>query len=106
MESLGFKLYETPFETDIPMKLEFDLKDNRIGGRATCYGDDSFVDNQTHNYEIVDMEAYAIAKACYLFGIEFISYMFVTDEADEDSINDWEENASKGIDAFISVHWE
>ena len=47
-----------------------------------------------------DMEAYALAKVCYKVGIDFISYKYITDNANEKSADKWLENCSKGVTEF------
>ena len=49
---------------------------------------------------IVDMEAYALAKVCYRYSVPFISFKYITDDADGDAGGDWEENVGKGIVKF------
>ncbi|MCE7735170.1 MAG: 5'-methylthioadenosine/S-adenosylhomocysteine nucleosidase [Candidatus Heimdallarchaeota archaeon] len=80
---LGFRVHETPFDGDIPLKLDFKHSNNLIGKNATLYSGDSFVVDRTIKYEVVDMEGYAIAKACYFHDIDFISYKYISDGADE-----------------------
>ena len=53
------------------------------------------------NVDIVDMEAYAIAKICGLYGITFTCYKWVSDYADENAAETWVENQSAGAKAFI-----
>ena len=50
--------------------------------------------------DVIDMEAYALAKVCNLYDVPFISFKYITDEADEQGANDWEENVGKGIVKF------
>ena len=46
------------------------------------------------------MEAYALAKVCYLYNVPFISFKYITDGADGSASVDWEENVGKGIVKF------
>jgi len=46
------------------------------------------------------MESYALAKVCKLYDVPFISFKYITDTADSDASNDWEENVGKGIVEF------
>ena len=52
---------------------------------------------------IVDMEGYAIAKACIRAGVPFTCWKFVTDLADENATANWRENVEKGAAAFIAL---
>ena len=99
---LGFMRGETPFEDDIPLMLDFGITEyNNIKRRATCGSGDSFVEDRTQYYgEVVDMEAYALAKVCYLYDVPFISFKYITDGADEQAHEDWEANLADGIVEF------
>jgi len=46
------------------------------------------------------MEAYALAKVCYIYDVPFISFKYITDNANEHSAGDWEQNCSDGIVKF------
>ena len=99
---LGFQRGETPFEQDPPFVIQQqNIEFNPIGKNASCGSGDNFVEDKTNYYgEVVDMEAYALAKVCYLYDVPFISFKYISDGADEGANNDWEENVSKGIELF------
>tara|TARA_R110000796_G_scaffold123574_2_gene237903 strand:- start:166 stop:744 length:579 start_codon:yes stop_codon:yes gene_type:complete len=98
---LGFLRGETPFETNIPSILQSSSKFNPIGRRAMCGSGDNFVEDRTQYYgEVVDMEAYALAKVCYHNDVPFISFKYITDGADEQAHEDWEANLADGIEVF------
>jgi nucleoside phosphorylase len=46
------------------------------------------------------MEAYALAKVCFVYDVDFISFKYITDNADETSPKDWKDNCSDGIKEF------
>ena len=52
--------------------------------------------------DIVDMEGYAIAKACLRANVGFACWKFVTDLADENATANWRENVEKGAAAFVA----
>jgi len=99
---LGFLRGETPFEHDPPVIIQPQNIDfNPIGRNATCGTGDCFVEDKSQYYgEVVDMEAYALAKVCYNYGIPFISFKYITDGADEQAHEDWEANLADGIVEF------
>ena len=99
---LGFMRGETPFEQDPPFVIQQqNVEFNPIGRNATCGSGDNFVEDKTNYYgEVVDMEAYALAKVCYLYDIPFISFKYITDGADEQAHEDWESNLADGIVEF------
>ena len=101
---LGFMRGETPFEQDPPFVIQQqNIEFNPIGRNATCGSGDNFVEDKTNYYgEVVDMEAYALAKVCYLYDVPFISFKYITDGADEQAHEDWEKNLVDGIGEFES----
>ena len=99
---LGFMRGETPFEQDPPFIIQQqNVGFNPIGRNATCGTGDNFAEDKSQYYgEVVDMEAYALAKVCYLYDIPFISFKYITDGADEQAHEDWEKNLADGIEVF------
>ena len=94
---LDFKLGETPF--DPISKIIFSDKG------YICATGDRFVKNKLEiNCDIVDMEAYALAKICKLYEIEFKCFKYISDYANDDSSNDWIENCHKGASEFLSLY--
>ena len=90
---LDFKLGETPFD-----------KINEIINSDegfSCGSGDSFVNNKIEmNVDLVDMEAYALAKVCKLENVKFRCFKYVSDNADENAPYDWIENCKKGAILF------
>jgi adenosylhomocysteine nucleosidase len=99
---LGFMKGETPFEQDPPFVIQQqNVEFNPIGRNATCGTGDNFAEDKSQYYgEVVDMEAYALAKVCYLYDVPFISFKYITDGADEQAHEDWEANLADGIEVF------
>ena len=99
---LGFLKGQTPFENLIPMILDYNhVKFNPIGKRLRCGTGDNFVQTDMDTYsEVYDMEAYALAKVCFVYDVPFISFKYITDNANEQSPKDWEDNCSDGIMEF------
>tara|TARA_R110002072_G_C7714020_1_gene514277 strand:+ start:63 stop:674 length:612 start_codon:yes stop_codon:yes gene_type:complete len=99
---LGFMKGETPFEQDPPFIIQQqNIEFNPIGRNATCGTGDNFAEDKSQYYgEVVDMEAYALAKVCYLYDVPFISFKYITDGADEQAHEDWEANLADGIEVF------
>ena len=91
---LGFKIGQTPFD---------DISEINLGsGGYSCGTGDTFVtQTQKLQTDLVDMEAYAIAKICYLENIRFKCFKFISDHADEGANNDWIENVSLGKKLFV-----
>ena len=94
---LNFKLGETPFDP---------ISKITISNKGyTCGSGDRFVKSQLEiECDIVDMEAYALAKICNIHNIEFKCYKYISDYANDDSSNDWIENCHKGSRNFMSLY--
>ena len=99
---MGFLKGQTPFEKEVPMILDYDhVEFNPIGKKLRCGTGDNFVQDDIDNYsDVFDMEAYALAKVCHHYRIPFISFKYITDNANETSPKDWEENLADGIVEF------
>jgi adenosylhomocysteine nucleosidase len=109
----GFFKGQTPFE-DSEIVLDFRNKPlnadyrrehhiNTIKKHLVCGSGDNFVDNVENEIEMIDvfdMEAYALAKVCYHYDIPFISFKYITDNANEHSPGDWKDNLGKGVGQF------
>ena len=92
---------ETPFEDDPQLTIKSTSEFNPIKRNALCGSGDNFVEDKTNYYgEVVDMEAYALAKVCYKRQVPFISFKYITDGADEQAHEDWEANLAQGIEEF------
>ncbi len=91
---LGFQLGETPFD---------DLHSIQTGfGDVSCGTGDNFVTAPPKlSSHMVDMEAYAIAKACQRHGVDFRCIKYISDNANSDSSDDWQANVAKGRKLFI-----
>ena len=96
VRGLDFELGETPFDK---IKEIIISKDG-----YSCGTGDSFVNKKIDmEVDVVDMEAYAIAKVCKLENIEFKCFKYISDNADENADNDWNKNLEKGTTAFSSL---
>ena len=99
---LGFMKCQTPFEKEVPIILDYDhVQFNPIGKELRCGTGDNFVQTDKDTYsDVFDMEAYALAKVCFVYDVDFISFKYITDNADETSPKDWKDNCSDGIKEF------
>ena len=102
---LGFKKHETPFDTKYPKIIDFSFfEKNPINMYLTCATGDSFINSEdSHIGDVVDMEAYALAKVCYKYDIPFISFKFISDGADTNANIDWKRNINNGEKLFKSI---
>ena len=91
---LGLMVGETPFEDSF--KIHF----GRDG--LSCGTGDSFVTNTPELItDLVDMEAYAIAKICKMNDVDFRCFKYISDQADDNASQDWKENVAWGRGLFI-----
>ena len=91
---LGLDLGRTPFDPTGHIDL---------GGPGVSLGTgDHFVTTPPELVtDIVDMEAYALAKVARLFSIHFQCWKYISDNANDDAADHWAENVAKGARAFV-----
>lgn len=92
---LGSQLGQTPFEEGVVLDL---------GGEGlTCSTGDNFVTDPNLQIpaDVVDMEAYAIAKVCRRNNVEFLCYKFISDSANDEALHSWNEMVSRGQPLYI-----
>ena len=99
---MGYLKGQTPFENLTPMILDYDhVEFNPIGKKLRCGTGDNFVQTDKDTYsDVFDMEAYALAKVCHHYDVPFISFKYITDNANEHSAGDWVDNCSDGVREF------
>ena len=85
VSALGLEIGETPFD---------EISEISFGREGfSCGSGDSFVTELPQlDTDLVDMEAYAIAKVCL--------YKYISDNADVNASANWNENISHGKDLF------
>ena len=71
----------------------------------TCGTGDSFVKEHDPwfdyaNVDLVDMEAYALARVCKDFGVNFRCFKYISDMADENAPKTWQKNIQNGQKIF------
>ena len=90
---MNLKIGETPFD---------EIKEIILSTEGySCGTGDSFVTGSIPiKVDVVDMEAYALAKVCKLEKINFRCFKFISDNADESASADWTENCKKGAELF------
>ena len=90
---LGFEYGETPFDKVNTISLDYE-------GFSCGTGDNFAVEKQIIQTDVVDMESYSIAKFCHINKTKFICYKYITDNADENSPENWSLNIEKGAELF------
>jgi adenosylhomocysteine nucleosidase len=90
-------LGSTPFE-DGDLNAEIVVSNSNI----TLSTGDNFVTSTPEILtDLVDMEAYAIAKVCKRFKTEFTCIKYASDFADENAATTWQENVTDGAAEFM-----
>ena len=100
---LGFYEGQTPFESPNSMIVLSTSKFNPLDKFYVCGTGDNFVENTKKEslfIQVFAMEAFALAKVCRHYNVPFISFKYITDNANEHSAKDWEENCSDGVQLF------
>ncbi len=92
-------------------KVPFDNKPevlNSSFGKYSCGTGDTFVRSKDpwlvdNHIDVIDMELFAIAHACYSRGLPWRSFKFVTDYVSKDSGEDWQKNLEVSGTALIKA---
>ena len=93
VRALGFALGQTAFEDDGEILAGT--------GGLSCGTGDQFVSAPPElTSDLVDMEAYALAKICKQKAIDFHCFKFISDNADGDAARDWSQQLAIGAKLF------
>jgi len=90
---MNLKIGQTPFD-------EINEIINSNDGYSCGSGDNFVTSGISIKVDVVDMEAYALAKVCKLENIKFRCFKFISDNADETANSDWIKNCEKGAKLF------
>ena len=101
--ALGFAHGTTPFDQHPPM-LEFPVQFPGLPDAICGTGDSFSTGGGVQAVDVVDMEAYAIAKACRVAGAGFACAKFVSDGADEHAARHWKENVAGAAERFLDLY--
>ena len=100
---LGFARGVTPYD-ESPARIEHAvmIEGLQVG---VCSTADSFeTGGHTVAADVMDMEAYALAKVCWLEQVKFSSVKYVTDGADHAAAADWRANMARAAVEFVRVY--
>jgi adenosylhomocysteine nucleosidase len=99
---LGFVLGQTPFDND-PLVIAFEPRFTSLE-HGVCGSGDSFLQGPSPvASDIIDMEAYALAKVCLREQMPFACVKYITDGADADAALDWQEQLVHSARAFSEL---
>ncbi|HVY79565.1 MAG TPA: 5'-nucleosidase [Steroidobacteraceae bacterium] len=100
--ALGFSLGTTPFDS-VPALIEFPAAVPSLP-HYVCSTGDSFQTRREIASDVLDMEAYALAKVCWLEKAEFTCVKYITDGADHAAATDWQANLPKAAAEFLRIY--
>jgi len=101
---LGFPLGITPFEEDVPAELEFPQLFQHLPHGVCGTGDRFEAHSSALAWDLIDMEAYALAKVCFLEQVPFACVKYVTDGADGGAATDWQANLTAAAREFVRIY--
>lgn len=102
VRGLGYAQYETPL-SGLPVVLNYGLSlpDLKTG---ICGTGDSFEMGHADTiYNIVDMEAYALASVAMKENIPFLCLKYISDGADDNAAEDWSVLVHKAAEAYGEI---
>jgi len=103
VRGLGFALGVTPYD-ETPALLRFEPRFVHLPA-AICGSGDSFATAASIvQCDVVDMEAYALAKVCWLESAPFACAKYVTDGADHAAADHWRNNVHKAAEDFLALY--
>jgi adenosylhomocysteine nucleosidase len=103
VRGLGFALGVTPFDP-LPPLLSFDSVFADLPAGVCGTGDSFATQGCEADCAVLDMEAYALAKACRVAGASFACVKYVTDGADHTAAADWQSNVHKAAAEFLRLY--
>ncbi|PIF29720.1 adenosylhomocysteine nucleosidase [Flavobacterium sp. 9] len=102
VRGLGYALYETPL-SDLPVILEYGLTMPELQIGICGTGDNFEMGHDTKIYDVVDMEAYALAMIAMKENIPFLCLKYISDGADDNAADDWMIQVHKAAEAYGKI---
>ena len=101
---LGFAVGVTPMDNEFPAEIHVQPHFEYLA-KGICGTGDSFetgIPKVACN--LVDMEAYALAKVCQKLDVRLISVKYITDGANDTAHLDWEDNLLLGAQKLLALY--
>ena len=102
VRGLGFEQYETPL-SGIPPILNYGLSYENLPNGICGTGDSFEMEHAESIYNVVDMEAYALALVAKKEEIPFLCLKYISDGADDNAAEDWTIQVHKAALSFTNV---
>lgn len=100
--ALGIPLYQTPFSHD-PVEVRYGKRIESLPEGLCGTGDNFDVSDHASNFDVVEMEAYALALICQREAIPFLCLKYVSDGADGEGAGDWNAALHRTAEALRKV---
>ena len=100
---LGFPLGQTPVD-DIPGIIETPLILKNLASGVCGTADVFEIGPPKLECDLVDMEAYAIAKVCKKLSVPFTAIKYITDGSDDQAHKDWSANLPPASQKLLEVY--
>lgn len=100
--ALGYERYETPL-SGLPPVLEYGLSMDGLEEGICGTGDNFEMAHAATEYNVVDMEAYALALVAMKEDIPFLCLKYISDGADGNAATDWTVQVHRAAVAFGKV---
>ena len=102
VRGLGYDLYQTPFSA-VPLVLKYGLLMDELPVGICGTGDNFEMGHTETKYNVVDMEAYALATIAMKENIPFLCLKYISDGADDNAAEDWPVLVHKAALAFGEI---
>lgn len=102
VRALGFQKFETPFSDD-PVILNYGLTIEHLPKGICGSGDQFEIEHTNPEYNVIDMEAFALAKVSASESIDFLCFKYISDGADGSAADDWTVEVKKAAVALRRV---
>lgn len=94
VRALGFQKFETPLSGE-PVLLEYGLNVENLPNGICGSGDQFEMEHINPEYNVIDMEAFALAKVAEYEKIDFLCLKYISDGADGNAADDWKQEVKK-----------
>ena len=102
VRSLGFQKFETPLSGE-PVLLEYGLNVENLPNGICGSGDQFEMEHTNPEYNVIEMEAFALAKVSKEENIPFLCLKYISDGADGGAAEDWVEQVKFAASAFRDI---